>query len=707
MAAFGAVSTNALAGLENYYTTNDYGVVGLLQTPTARMPQKGEFRFGAASTQPYTYIHFQAQPFEWLEGLFRYAAFLEVPYCEDEDDDGCSQSLKDRSFDLKFRLMKEKQWVPQISLGLQDLGGTGLLSSEYLVASKQFGDVDSSFGIAWGRLGAGGGFSNPLGEIDDSFREPRSGSGIFTSSRFFRGDEVGLFGGVQWRPGHGPFSLIVEYDGNDYSNEPFRERFGVQVDSKSRINAGLTYRWKNTDIGLAWERGDQFAFRISLLSDLERDQGPPKALDPPPTPVGPVGTAGLQYSENLSEQKKQFIENLNEALTRQSFNLRAVDFSENNRSLKIWYSQNSFRNEAKAIGRVARAAASLAPESYESFTMIAVSGDREHYRATLPRDPVRQLTSGAETDESKLLRELRLGRPQHAASTAEYSPKSDYPAFSWSISPEIRQNIGSPDGFFFGQIWLANSAVVRFSDRLDVRGTIGVSLVDNLEGLERESDSVLPHVRSDIGRYLREGKNNLVRLESNYLFPINSEWYGRASGGIFEEMFAGVAGEILYRPFLRPWAFGVDLAYVRQRDYDQLFDFLPYTVLTGHATFYYEFTKAKIETKLSAGRYLAKDIGATFEIARRFKSGGRIGVYATKTNISAEEFGEGEFDKGFFVSFPFDLFSPRSSKRLSTFAFSPLTRDGGQKVRGGRGLYEATDENDALRIIEGWDGVRQ
>ena len=59
------------------------------------------------------------------------------------------------------------------------------------------------------------------------------------------------------------------------------------------------------------------------------------------------------------------------------------------------------------------------------------------------------------------------------------------------------------------------------------------------------------------------------------------------------------------------------------------------------------------------------------------------GVFATFTDVPARVFGEGSFDKGFFVSLPLDLFFQRSTRRYANFLFRPLTRDGGQKVRDG------------------------
>ena len=48
----------------------------------------------------------------------------------------------------------------RIALGMRDIGGTGLFSSEYLVASKKFGRLDTTLGIGWGVLGKDSNISN-------------------------------------------------------------------------------------------------------------------------------------------------------------------------------------------------------------------------------------------------------------------------------------------------------------------------------------------------------------------------------------------------------------------------------------------------------------------------------------------------------------------------------------------------------------------
>lgn len=65
---------------------------------------------------------------------------------------------------------------------------------------------------------------------------------------------------------------------------------------------------------------------------------------------------------------------------------------------------------------------------------------------------------------------------------------------------------------------------------------------------------------------------------------------------------------------------------------------------------------------------------------QKFKSGIIAGVFAAKTNVSAADFGEGSFNKGFFISIPFDLLQLRHSRGRGTIGWIPITRDGGQML---------------------------
>ena len=93
---------------------------------------------------------------------------------------------------------------------------------------------------------------------------------------------------------------------------------------------------------------------------------------------------------------------------------------------------------------------------------------------------------------------------------------------------------------------------------------------------------------------------------------------------------------------------------------------------------------------MSAGRYLARDVGLTLGVKRLFKNGAEMGAWLTKTNISSAVFGEGSFDKGVYFRVPFDAFLPKTSSVICNISWRPLTRDGGAKLNRPNKLYGLT-----------------
>ncbi|MCI5086580.1 MAG: YjbH domain-containing protein, partial [Rhodovulum sp.] len=154
-------------------------------------------------------------------------------------------------------------------------------------------------------------------------------------------------------------------------------------------------------------------------------------------------------------------------------------------------------------------------------------------------------------------------------------------------------------------------------------------------------------------------------------------------------MFGGVSGEVLWKPVDSPLALGVEVNYAKQRDFDVLFGFQDYDVLTGHVSAYYEFGGGYLG-RIDAGRYLAGDWGATFTLDREFANGLRVGAYFTLTDVSFEDFGEGSFDKGIRLSIPLSWLSGEPSQSGFGTSISPTTRDGGQRLSVRNRLYDVT-----------------
>ena len=134
---------------------SDFGGVGLLQTPTARMAREGELSLNYRDNDQYRYYSASVQLFPWLETTLRYTDVRTRQYSSVEAFSG-DQTYKDKAFDLKLRLWEESYWLPQVAVGARDIGGTGLFDAEYLVASKAWGPFDFTLGLGWGYLGTSG-----------------------------------------------------------------------------------------------------------------------------------------------------------------------------------------------------------------------------------------------------------------------------------------------------------------------------------------------------------------------------------------------------------------------------------------------------------------------------------------------------------------------------------------------------------------------
>src|SRR5690554_3193247 len=95
------------------YNQSDFGGVGLMQTPTARMNEEGEFTLHYADNEQFRRMAVSLQVFPWLEATARYTDERERLYSPNPEFSG-DQTNKDKGFDAKFRLWQESDYLPQV-----------------------------------------------------------------------------------------------------------------------------------------------------------------------------------------------------------------------------------------------------------------------------------------------------------------------------------------------------------------------------------------------------------------------------------------------------------------------------------------------------------------------------------------------------------------------------------------------------------------
>lgn len=677
-------------------TASDWGEIGVLQTPSARMARTGTMRLQLNQVQPYTRGTVMFQPFDWFEGGFRYSDISNRLY---GPVIAGNQSYKDKSIDFKLRLREESAFWPQVAFGVRDLGGTGLFSGEYLVASKRWGNWDASIGLGWGYLGKRGNVKNPLSVFGDKFNT-RPGNNTATGGQanlqsMLRGPTA-LFGGLQWHSPYDELVLKLELDGNDYQREPL----GNNLRSKSPLNIGAVYRYSpNIDFSLALERGNRLSVGLTLHGALtELDS--PKLLDPElpvvrahaPQQLAAAGWGGT------AESIERFTGWSVRDITHQ--HVTTVVRAETDGAIHL---QDRIERALKVLHRDAPASTTrfVLQLQDHGLPMSQVEVDRAEWVALHTRSEPPALRLPAQQNIPG--QSLSIGLPQASAPAADYW-QGKAPGLRVNWGPSYSQILGGPDGFLLYQIGVQARLEQRFSDNTWISSGFNLRVLDNYDKFKFTGPSKLPRVRTFQREYVTSTRLTMPLLQLTHVRALGGGHYVSAYGGMLESMYGGVGAEWLYRPWQGRLAWGIDVNHVRQRDFRQNLAFRGYSVNTGHATMYWDTGWNDVQVKLSAGRYLAGDLGATLEVRRTFSNGVAMGAWATKTNVSAAQFGEGSFDKGIFVTVPFDLMLPKSSPGTGAVVWTPLTRDGGARLARQFPLYELTRQRDRRALQWGPSG---
>ena len=646
---------------------NTYGMAGLIDMPTAFSAPDAELAFTVSgyADQIRSTATFQLTP--RFSASFRYAALDNVL----GQNDIVFDQVFDRSFALQYRFVDETAHRPAIAVGVSDFAGTGIYSSEYFVASKTLHpNIAATVGVGWGRLAGVGGFDNPFGLSNRPERDFAQG-GTVTKNSFFRGDAA-FFGGLAWQVSP-RFDVVLEYSSDAL---PFED--GGAFDRRSPLNVGLTYRPRpSLQLSGQYLYGREIAAQLTyVINPTSSPLG--TGFDPGPPPVVPAN--GGRRSA------------IADALQAEGLRLYAITRRDD--VLHVEVENLRYLASAQAVGRTARVLAQSADADVSHFAITLTSQGLAGTTVTVSRADLVRFEFAVDGD-AQMLRRATFTQP------IERFPPVLQNFYDWSLGPFVTANVFDPDdplradfGAQLDASWSPTPGVV-------LAGTLRQRLFGNLDQATRMSDTVLPRVRSDFALYDREGDVDIIDLTVAWFGQLTSDVTMRITAGLLEEMFGGVSAEVLWRPDNQPFAFGIDVNQVRQRDFDSGFEFLDYEVTTGHASLYWDMGRG-YEGRVDAGRYLAGDWGGTFTMTRRFRNGWSLGVFATFTDVPFEEFGEGSFDKGINISIPVAWLSGRPTRDTVDRTIRPVTRDGGARLQVRDRLYDLTRPLQTDAVTDSW-----
>lgn len=654
------------------------GGIGLIQTPTARMGQEGDMSLNYTDINEYRFWSVNLQFFPWMESTIRYTDVRSRLYSNEFDFSG-DQSLKDKGIDVKFRLLEENDFIPETSIGFKDFGGTGFFESEFIGVSKQIDNFDVNIGIGWGYLGTSDNITNPTCKLKDSYCVRPKGftgqGGNAEFGHFFKGTAA-LFGGVEYQTPWESIRLKVEYEGNNYTSDVDRS-----IEQDSKWNFAATYFYDNFNFSFSYNRGNTIGLSISYklnLHNLRQDK-----IQNKPRPIRESRHDFPLSDVNSTELVQQLY-------SEAGFTTRSSSL--NKAELTIYGTQIAYRDKEESIQRIGRTLIDTLPnkitsikivENVNSLPMIETEIDVKRFIQAANYEKL-------ETD----IEHTYLRQAPSEETLSNYKP-ANQSGFYTNFESYWAQTFGSPEKFYFFQGGMVFNTGYIFNKNLSLDANFEATLFDNYEDFnftQDRQDSSLPRVRTQIREYVSRNVVSLDSLYTHWKDRVSSNLYAQLYAGYLETMYGGAGAELLYHPVDTNLAYGFDINYVKQRDFENHTDFLDYTALTGHINLYWQPESFKdIHVTLNVGQFLAKDRGFNVDIAKRYNSGVIVGAYAAITNVSAEDYGEGSFTKGFYMTIPFDLFTTRPSKGQGYIPWAPIARDGGQMLNRPSKLHHLTN----------------
>jgi len=603
---------------------------------------------------------------------------------------------------VKFSYKSDNPNIPTFAIGLDDFAGTGTFSKEYAVMTSNYDFLKLSMGIGWGTFAGFNSFDNPISflsknldyrpEVSD-YKKSTGGNPQY--DKWFRGN-ASLFGGIEiFVPKGNGLKLKLELDPLDYNEFSALNRVDAiyQLRKKdSKYNIGISYPYNDyLTLSASYIKGNTFNLSFTIGATFN-DKLTKK----------PTFRPEIDSQNKFIDTKKSFYSDLLLNLNKNNLLLQTASLTDS--SLRIAISTSDHRNSIRASSRAAFIANKVLDEYSFNIASIDVNSVNVGIGLNTISYKSRHLNAGTKTpyEVIKNQSEIFTGNGNGYLDN-EFKPKVSFPVIFSSTSPTIVSHIGSPEKFYFGGVALQNVSEIQFSRKLLLSTELLLSVANNFENTIVGPSSKMEHVRTDIVEYLKNGTSYINRMQLDYIWSPRDNLYAKISGGIFEQMYGGIGGEILFIPFDGNFSLGFESYYVKKRDFDQRFNFLDYSTHTSHINFNYDFFSG-LELNLSYGRYLAKDDGFTFDISKNTKSGFKAGVYITRTDVPSELFGEGSFDKGFYFQIPFDLFTNSYSGNYTNFRLSPLTRDGGAKLMSGKQLKGLMYNTSRNKVMGGWNG---
>lgn len=654
---------------DRYPTTyNHFLQGGYINMPSALMGNEGEISLGFASVPPYRLYNARCQLLYNLEISGNYRVFCGI------DDPVLSShgfgDFSDKGVNFKFAPFRPEDtnyFLPSIAFGYDDGLGTRAFKSKYVVATQVFPKINLEISLGYGA------------------------------------DRIkGFFGGIIWMPWRSydyfylrTLSLVTEYDATHYKKDPHPKG----RTQRSRCNFGMKYRlWDLLDFSLSLVRGNQVAFSASAFYNFGETTGFLPKIENSLPYCSPVNTEPLGVVRTEDVLVQDFLY----AFRDQGFEL--VEAWINEKTLRLQVRNTLYLWEWDVRSRFNSLLAYLTPSCIERVVIVLQTEgfpvQEYHYLM-----PIVQAYAAKEIGEHELnlvTQRSEVCYPDPRCSTLLF--KDRHTCLCYDLLPKTQTFFGSAQGKFKYSLGINVGFNGFLWENVYCQFLLGYTFFSNIHSLnnmDKLNPSQLINVHTDIVDYYKQRSITVDRAYLQKTWNLGSGTYLRVAAGHFDQVYGGAATEILYYPVNSCWAIGIEGAWLRRRKLTgisftskirKLHGFKPtYVKFTGIQYFldlYYDLKAADLGFKVSAGQFLAKDLGVRLEVCKYFNSGLKISFWYTYTNAHDRINGQVYYDKGIAFSMPLEIFYTCCSQERFGYGMSAWLRDCGFRTTTGKRLYE-------------------
>lgn len=679
------------------YSPNLYGALGLNTVPSARMDAAGTVRLSVSEQDPYSHASLSFQLADALQLTLRQSvetsAFKE----------------KNRPFypgiDFKLRFIEESAWVPELAIGAQSAVGHKRQAGEYLAASKRYGRFDFTGGLGWGRYGTAGHFTNPLKAISNKFGGSRDLSSELpnTPQDWFTGEDVGLFGGIEYfTPWVEGLSIKADWGADRYSVETAA---GSDFQQAAPWGIGLSYHpneWLNASFGT--QGGDKFMGRLSLQTLVQN--WPWRETKPKDRPYfRPFRPSDGVYSAGVEKAKADDI---------LIYDPKRSDRNKN--TLEAGLEIKAGRSLPFQIGRAITHLANESQPEIEQFTLKPTFQGLKGPKISIQRTDFERAVALGNGSPEEIWQNTSIQREEIIRNdwrrlTRSAFARHQYKTGAFSFNLEQRLSLSEED---FGALTrtsiLGKYRSPEFFGFALAGSSIRVNVHDNLDKIDRIPVPALARVRNDVDDFTKD-RIALDTLYTHVGTSIGSDIHLGFTAGYVEEQYAAAGGEILYRPYGSRLALGAELWRAIKRSPDDQFRFEVQNEdgYVGHAQLWYEMPEHDLVFHARAGQFIAGDAGLSFSLKHEFDNGSELKGFTTITNtVDLDDFGgTTHLFSGMRFSVPLGSSKYLPENTRADLIMQPFARDAGQTLRVPIDLYEQTEPFSAAHIAQYWHEVTE